>query len=96
MLWLPGSDCGLDGPTLHFEQPSVFFQPPPASQVYGEACVWCGGGLCTTADQSTCGAFDFLMKPGRNRISCHRDVLLKARALLNVTRDDQEWRGRGL
>ncbi|CAJ1328727.1 unnamed protein product [Effrenium voratum] len=30
-------------------------------KVYGEACVWCGGGLCTTADQSTCGAFDFLM-----------------------------------
>ncbi|CAE7400539.1 Gp1ba, partial [Symbiodinium pilosum] len=29
-------------------------------QVYGEPCVWCGGGLCTDHSSSLCVAYDFV------------------------------------
>ncbi|CAE8671921.1 unnamed protein product, partial [Polarella glacialis] len=30
-------------------------------KVKGQACVWCGGGPCTSADDAQCAAFDFVM-----------------------------------
>ncbi|CAE8583508.1 unnamed protein product, partial [Polarella glacialis] len=32
-----------------------------AYSVKGEACVWCGGGRCTSNNNATCGPFDLLM-----------------------------------
>ena len=53
-------------------QPSISYHDCPPelvssfvpSQVYGEACVWCGGITCTTDSDAKCGPFDYIMLLG--------------------------------
>eukprot|EP00440_Ansanella_granifera_P064374 gb/GFBE01069792.1/.p1 GENE.gb/GFBE01069792.1/~~gb/GFBE01069792.1/.p1 ORF type:complete len:2508 (+),score=606.03 gb/GFBE01069792.1/:1-7524(+) len=62
-------------------------------KVFGEACVWCGGGLCATKDDSLCMAFDLLMHgEGTAFTSFHAKSSFKvAKVIDSVVKLPADW-----